>query len=169
MKPIVQNIFVCIASSLIALSLFVGVIWGFDEIEKWRETRNPLNEKVLAYLAENNIPYEEKDSTKYVFTYDKIQYIFLFDSEDPAYFHVVSVWSMEMTNHNTLLEIANDLTQKMKFVKVTVSDENDVVFSIEQIVDKDADIDESFSRWLNVLESTITDFYKKTKEDVRSY
>lgn len=163
MKPIIQNILVCLASSLVALTIFVCIVLCIHKTNVRHESKT-LNEKVLTYFEKNDIPYKQKDSNKYIFTYNKMQHLFLINPEDPEYLHIVSVWSMDLTDHCTLLEIANDLAQKVKFIKIAVTDDNDVVFSIEQLIDKDADIDESLSRWLNVIGASVTDFFEKSAE-----
>ena len=66
---------------------------------------------------------------------------------------IMSSWAIENTNYHALLETANELQWKKKFIKIKV--ENDrVVYSIEQLVGVQAEIDEALTRWLKVLNST---------------
>ena len=155
MKPIIKNILAGFAGSLVSIALFIGVIWCIDKFQEHQEEKAnlPLNEKVLAYLDKHDIPYEEVDTFTYVFTYNDDKYFYRYDPEDPEYMLIISSWAIRNNNYHALLETANELQWKKKFIKIRV--ENDrVVFSIEQLVDVQAEIDEAFTRWLNVLTST---------------
>ena len=50
-----------------------------------------------------------------------------------------------------------ELQWKKKFIKIR-ADKDCIVFSIEQIVDAQAEIDEALTRWLKVLNSTALEF-----------
>ena len=155
MKPIIKNILAGFAGSLVSIALFIGVIWCIDKIQEHQEEKAnlPLNEKVLAYLDKHDILYEEVDTFAYKFTYNDDIYFYRYDPEDPEYMFIMSSWAIENTNYHALLETANELQWKKKFIKIKV--ENDcVVYSIEQLVDVQAEIDEAFTRWLKVLTST---------------
>ena len=159
MKPIIKNILAGFAGSLVSIALFIGVIWCIDKLQEHQEEKDklPLNEKVLAYLDKHNIPYEEVDTFTYVFTYNDDKYFYLYDPEDPEYMLIISSWSINNDNYHSLLETANELQWKKKFIKIRV--ENDrVVFSIEQLVNAQTEIEEAFTRWLKVLTSTAIEF-----------
>lgn len=155
MKPIIKNILAGFAGSLVSIALFIGVIWCIDKFQERQEEKDklPLNEKVLAYLDKHDIPYEEVDTFAYKFTYNDDIYFYIYDPEDPEYMLIMSSWAIENTNYHALLETANELQWKKKFIKIKV--ENDrVVYSIEQLVGVQAEIDEALTRWLKVLNST---------------
>ena len=159
MKPIIKNILAGFAGSLVSIALFIGVLWCIDKIQEHQEEKAnlPLNEKVLAYLDKHDIPYEEVDTFTYVFTYNDDKYFYIFDPEDPEYMLIMSSWAIRNNNYHALLETANELQCKKKFIKIKV--ENDcVVYSIEQLVDVQAEIDEALTRWLKVLNSTALEF-----------
>lgn len=154
MKPIIKNILAGFAGSLVSIALFIGVLLCIDKIQEHQEEKAnlPLNEKVLAYLDKHDIPYEEVDTFAYIFTYNDDIYFYRYDPEDPEYMFIMSSWAIR-NNYHALLETANELQWKKKFIKIRV--ENDrVVFSIEQLVDVQAEIDEALTRWLKVLTST---------------
>jgi hypothetical protein len=69
----------------------------------------------------------------------------------------MSSWAIENTNYHALLENANELQWKKKFIKIRV-DDNRIVFTIEQLVNAQAEIDEALTRWLKVLNSTALEF-----------
>ena len=155
MKPIIKNILAGFAGSLVSIELFIGVLWCIDKFQELQEEKAnlPLNEKVLAYLNKHDILYEEVDTFAYKFTYNDDIYIYRYDPEDPEYMFIMSSWAIENTNYHALLETANELQWKKKFIKIKV--ENDcVVYSIEQLVDVQAEIDEALTRWLKVITST---------------
>lgn len=159
MKPIIKNILAGFAGSLVSIAVFIGVLWCIDKIQEHQEEKAnlPLNEKVLAYLDKHDIPYEEVDTFTYVFTYNDDKYFYIYDPEDPEYMLIMSSWVIRNNNYHALLETANELQWKKKFIKIKV--ENDcVVYSIEQLVDVQAEIDEALTRWLKVLTSTAIEF-----------
>ena len=159
MKPIIKNILAGFAGSLVSIAVFIGVLWCIDKIQEHQEEKAnlPLNEKVLAYLDKHDIPYEEVDTFTYVFTYNDEKYFYIYDPEDPEYIMIMSSWAIRNNNYHALLETANELQWKKKFIKIRV--ENDrVVYSIEQLVDVQAEIDEALTRWLKVLNSTALEF-----------
>jgi len=163
MKPIIKNILAGFAGSLVSIALFIGVLWCIDKFQEHQEEKAklPLNEKVLAYLDKHNIPYEEVDTFTYVFTYNDDKYFYIYDPEDPEYMLIISSWSINNGNYHSLLEATNELQWKKKFIKIKV--ENDrVVYSIEQLVDVQAEIDEALTRWLKVLTSTAIEFSIRT-------
>ena len=163
MKPIIKNILAGFAGSLVSIALFIGVLLCIDKIQEHQEEKDklPLNEKVLAYLDKHDIPYEEVDTFTYVFTYNDDIYVYRYDPEDPEYMFIMSSLAIENTNYHALLEIANELQWKKKFIKIKV--ENDcVVYSIEQLVDVQAEIDEALTLWLKVLNSTALEFAIRT-------
>lgn len=160
MKPIIKNILAGFAGSLVSIAVFIGVLLCIDKIQEHQEEKDklPLNEKVLAYLDKHNIPYEEVDTFTYVFTYNDDKYFYLYDPEDPEYMLIMSSWgAIENTNYHALLETANELQWKKKFIKIRV-DDNRIVFTIEQLVNAQAEIDEALTRWLKVLNSTALEF-----------
>ena len=159
MKPIIKNILAGFAGSLVSIALFIGVIWCIDKLQEHQEEKDklPLNEKVLAYLDKHNIPYEEVDTFTYVFTYNDDKYFYIYDPEDPEYMLIISSWSINNDNYLSLLEATNELQWKKKFIKIR-ADKDCIVFSIEQIVDAQAEIDEALTRWLKVLNSTALEF-----------
>ena len=69
----------------------------------------------------------------------------------------MSSWAIENTNYHALLETANELQWKKKFIKIRV-DDNRIVYTIEQLVNAQAEIDEALTRWLKVLNSTALEF-----------
>lgn len=160
MKPIIKNILAGFAGSLVSIALFIGVLWCIDKFQEHQEEKAklPLNEKVLAYLDKHDIPYEEVDTFTYVFTYNDDKYFYIYDPEDPEYIMIMSSWAIRNNNnYHALLETANELQWKKKFIKIRV--ENDrVVYSIEQLVNAQAEIDEALTRWLKVLNSTALEF-----------
>ena len=159
MKPIIKNILAGFAGSLVSIALFIGVIWCIDKFQEHQEEKDklPLNEKVLAYLDKHDIPYEEVDTFTYVFTYNDDKYFYIFDPEDPEYMLIISSWSINNDNYLSLLEATNELQWKKKFIKIR-ADKDRIVFSIEQFVDAQAEIDEALTRWLKVLNSTALEF-----------
>jgi len=159
MKPIIKNILAGFAGSLVSIALFIGVLWCIDKFQEHQEEKDKLslNEKVLAYLDKYNIPYEEVDTFTYVFTYNNDKYFYIYDPEDPEYMLIMSSWAIENTNYHALLETANELQWKKKFIKIRV-DDNRIVFSIEQLVNAQAEIEEALTRWLKVLNSTALEF-----------
>jgi hypothetical protein len=160
-----KEILACFLGSLIALTLFVGIAYGIDEIVDNHDTEKikPLNERVLAYFDEKGIPYEEIDTMVYAFTYNETRYIYFYNPNDSVFLHITSPWETNNKDHNTLLEIANKLAWEWKFIKIYIDDENNIRFSIEQLVDSDVDIDEAFSRCLTVLEKTTGEFFDQLR------
>ena len=70
---------------------------------------------------------------------------------------IISSWSINNGNYHSLLEATNELQWKKKFIKIR-ADKDRIVFSIEQFVDAQAEIDEALTRWLKVLNSTALEF-----------
>ena len=163
MKPIIKNILAGFAGSLVSIALFIGALWCIDKIQEHQEEKAnlPLNEKVLAYLDKHDIPYEEVDTFTYVFTYNDDKYFYRYDPGDPEYMFIMSSWGIENNDYHSLLEIASELQWKKKFIKIRVEN-NRVVYSIEQLVDAQSEIDEAFTRWLKVLNSTALEFSIRT-------
>lgn len=159
MKPIIKNILAGFAGSLVSIALFIGVLLCIDKIQEHQEEKDklPLNEKVLAYLDKHDIPYEEVDTFTYVFTYNDDKYFYIYDPEDPEYMLIISSWSINNCNYLSLLEATNELQWEKKFIKIR-ADKDCMVFSIEQFVDAQAEIDEALTQWLKVLNSTALEF-----------
>lgn len=165
MKTIIANILACFVGSLIALTLFVGIAYGINEIVENHDTEKikPLNERVLAYFDEKGIPYEEIDTMVYAFTYNETRYIYFYNPNDSGFLRITSPWETNNKDHNTLLEIANKLAWEWKFIKIYIDDENNIRFSIEQLVDSNVEINEFLSRLFSVLEECSTEFFNKIK------
>lgn len=165
MKTIIANILACFVGSLIALTLFVGVAYGIDEIVENNDTKKvkPLNERMLEYFDEKGIPYEVRDTMVYSFIYNETRYIYFYNPNDPHFLRITSYWETNNKSHNTLLEIANKLALEWKFIKIYIDDENNIRFSIEQLVDSNVEINEFLSRLFSVLEECSTEFFNKIK------
>ena len=159
MKPIVKNILAGFTGSLVSIALFIGALWFINQVQERQEEKAllPLNEKVLAFFDKHDITYEEVDTFAYKFTYNDDKYMYIYDPEDPEYMLIITSWEIENNDYHSLLKIADELQWKKKFVKIKV-DSDGVRYSIEQLVDAHADIDEALTRWLKVLNSTALEF-----------
>ena len=139
----------------------MGIFTLFDDDE---QTDAPLDKKVIAYFDANDISYEELDSDLYSFSYNNHKYLWRYYLEDKLYLRIISSWENELTDRGKLLELTNQMEDKLKCIKIVVEDDNSISFSVEYYVSRDSDIDGILSRSLELMESAIQETLDKKKE-----
>lgn len=139
----------------------MGIFTLFDDDE---QTDAPLDKKVIAYFDANDISYEELDSDLYSFSYNNHKYLWRYYLEDKLYLRIISSWENELTDRGKLLELTNQMENKLKCIKIVVEDDNSISFSVEYYVSRDSDIDIILSRSLELMESAIQETLDKKKE-----
>lgn len=161
MKTSLQHLLISFIGSLLALACFMGIFTLFDDDE---QTDAPLDKKVIAYFDANDISYEELDSDLYSFSYNNHKYLWRYYLEDKLYLRIISSWENELTDRGKLLELTNQMEDKLKCIKIVVEDDNSISFSVEYFVSRDSDIDGILSRSLELMESAILETLDKQKE-----
>lgn len=171
MKTIVVNVLVSSIGSLIALSVFIGIMYVIDKIQGDNEQetiQQSLEEKMIDYFESHDIPYEDVENGEYKFTYQDNVYFWQYDKEDEEFLHIISFWILPEISHNELTEVVNRLHTDYKFIKVTIESDTSVILTLEQIVGADSDIDRIMTRGLSALElhaCAITEIAEKLQEE----
>ena len=155
MKTIVVNVLVSSIGSLIALSVFIGIMYVIDKIQgddEQETIQQSLEEKMIDYFESHDIPYDDVENGEYKFTYQDNVYFWQYDKEDEEFLHIISFWILPEISHNELTEVANRLHTDYKFIKVTIESDTSVILTLEQIVGAESDIDRIMTRGLSALE-----------------
>lgn len=155
MKTIVVNVLVSSIGSLIALSVFIGMMYIIDKIQgddEQETIQQSLEEKMIDYFESHDIPYEDVENGEYKFTYQDNVYFWQYDKEDEEFLHILSFWILPEISHNELTEVVNRMHKDYKFIKVTIESDTSVILTLEQIVGADSDIDRIMTRGLSALE-----------------
>lgn len=170
MKTIVVNVLVSCVGSLIALSVFIGIMYVIDKIQgddEQETIQQSLEEKMIDYFERYDIPYEDVENGEYKFTYQDNVYFWQYDKEDEEFLHILSFWILPEISHNELTEVVNRMHKDYKFIKVTIESDSSVILTLEQIVGADNDIDRIMTRGLSALElhaRTIIEIAEKLQE-----
>lgn len=155
MKTIVVNVLVSCVGSLIALSVFIGIMYIIDKIQgddEQETIQQSLEENMIDYFESHDIPYEDVKNGEYKFTYQDNVYFWQYDKEDEEFLHILSFWILPEISHNELTEVVNRMHKDYKFIKVTIESDTSVILTLEQIVGADSDIDHIMTRGLSALE-----------------
>lgn len=163
MKTSLQHLLISFIGALLAIASFGGIIRLFHNNDE--ETREPLDEKVIAYFEDQDISYEKlefEDMTDdlYSFSYNGNKYLWQYYPDDKSFLRFIKTYDisheMDSTDRLKLLELFNQMERKLKCVKLVLRDDW-IYFSIECYVSRDGDIENILSRSLDLLEDCIDD------------
>lgn len=117
------------------------------------------------YLNSNNISIKGEEEISVFFNYSDLNYLFVFDENDPFYFRLIlpNIMSMNEDNSEKIYKVINSTNLKFKVVKTTISGNNNIWISIESFVYSKENIDELFKRSMELLKSAILDFREELK------
>ena len=161
MKTSLQHLLISFIGALLAIASFGGIVRLFNSNDE--ETREPLDEKVIAYFDDQGISYEKlevEDTTDdlYSFSYNSNRYIWQYYPDDKSFLRIIKTYDipfeMDSTARFKFLELINQMERKLKCVKIVLR-EDWIYFSIECYVSRDGDIDNILSRGLDLLEDCV--------------
>ncbi len=109
------------------------------------------------YLNFKNIEIQEDDS-RISFERKGLNYLFLYNREDPVYFRLILPKVLKITENNKaqISNSVNLVNQSVKVAKATIIDE-DVWISVEQFVYSTENIEDLFDRVFLVFETFISE------------
>lgn len=109
------------------------------------------------YLNFKNIEIQEDDS-RISFERKGLNYLFLYNREDPVYFRLILPKVLKITENNKaqISNYVNLVNQSVKVAKATIIDE-DVWISVEQFVYSTENIEDLFDRVFLVFETFISE------------
>lgn len=110
------------------------------------------------YLIHKGITIQKEGETTISFGNEGLNYIFVFDKNDPFYFRLILPNVLRINdNRNEILDKINDENTKFKVAKSVIIN-NNVWISVEQFVYSFEKINNLFERSLIVLRTYINDF-----------
>lgn len=110
------------------------------------------------YLIHKGITIQKEGETTISFSNEGLNYIFVFDKNDPFYFRLILPNVLRINdNRNEILDKINDENTKFKVAKSVIIN-NNVWISVEQFVYTFEKINNLFERSLIVLRTYINDF-----------
>lgn len=122
---------------------------------------SPIANLCMEYLRkEGYLPKLDQDGDV-VFKCEGRIYIVTADQNDPQFLRVVmpNFWEIESENERRLaLEIANQVNERIKVVKVVVRRNNYVWAMTEQFIDSTPNLADFFSRTIRVLKAGADEF-----------
>lgn len=164
MKPFVQTLLTTFAGTLVALAIVAGILYILPDHNKEDNgvQDKPIMERFLSYFDENGIPYEKLDDVGYyAFTYRNARGLLVYDpATDPSFLYMSMLVGTDTEDHIYLLERANQIEQSLKYVKMTVDEENQILFHIEQYVDVKTDINRLMDCMLVALRRNLDSLIK---------
>ncbi|MBO6075270.1 MAG: hypothetical protein J6P74_09100 [Paludibacteraceae bacterium] len=161
MKTLLQHLLISFIGALLAIASFGGIIRLFHNNDE--ETREPLDEKVIAYFDAQGISYEKLDfedfsDDLYSFSYNGNKYIWQYYPDDKLFLRILKTYEitpeMNQKVRVQFLERLNQIERKLKCVKIVLRDDW-IYFSIECYVSRGGDIENVLSRSLDLLEDCI--------------
>lgn len=110
------------------------------------------------YLIHKGITIQKEGETTISFSNEGLNYIFVFDKNDPFYFRLILPNVLCINdNRNEILDKINDENTKFKVAKSVIIN-NNVWITVEQFVYTFEKINNLFERSLIVLRTYINDF-----------
>lgn len=167
MKTSLQHLLISFIGALLAIASFGGIVRLFNSNDE--ETREPLDEKVIAYFDDQGISYEKlelEDMTDdlYSFSYNGNKYLWQYYPDDKSFLRIIKTYDisfeMDANGRVKLLELFNQMERKLKCVKIILRDDW-IYFSIECYVSRDGDIYNILSRDLDLLEDCVDETLEK--------
>lgn len=128
----------------------------------WHKNYNMLK-SFKNYLVSNNINISEENQVTISFEYSNLNYVAIFDENDPFYFRLAlpNILSVENENNITqLYEIINATNVNFKAIKTIIYNKN-IWILIEEFVYSKESIDELFKRSIENLKFVFADFKDK--------
>lgn len=114
------------------------------------------------YLLHKGITIQKEGETTISFSNEGLNYIFVFDKNDPFYFRLILPNVLRVNdNRNEILDKINNENMKFKVAKSVIIN-NNVWISVEQFVYTFEKINNLFERSLMVLRTYINDFREET-------
>jgi len=111
------------------------------------------------YLTTKGITPETEVEEQITFLYDRLYYLFVYEKSDPYYFRIIlpNIYKIE-DEKSKYDSLVNDLNQRYKVAKATISNEGMVWVSTEQFVYSREGIDLLFERCFAALKGVIEYF-----------
>ncbi len=130
---------------------------------------DPLRPIELA-LADEGLYFtrdDDEDAYRVAFKSEGDRYFVVSYRDDPTFVMIGSGWALPGgVEPIDAIDVANRLNVRKKFVKTALwEEESDVLFTVELCVNTTVEVRPHFSRLLNVLRDTATEFFDQLRED----